>query len=64
MLQADPPLGEEFEARIRTDREFAGDPRARLHFFYKRSPYWDQAIGRYPIARIIKPLSAETILID
>ena len=64
MLQADPGLGEEFEARIRTDREFAGDPRARLHFFYKRSPYWDQAIGRYPIARIIKPLSAETILID
>lgn len=60
MLDDDPKLGEEFEARIRTDREFASSRRARLDFFYKRSPYWDDRMNVYPIARITRPTHAAT----
>ncbi len=60
MLGADPELGEEFESRIHTDRAFASDPRARLNFFYSRSPYWDDRMNVYPIARITRPIHAST----
>ncbi|UCE62100.1 MAG: M14 family metallopeptidase [Phycisphaerales bacterium] len=60
MLEADPELRKEFEERVRTDREFASSPRARLQFFYKRSPYWDERMNVYPIARITKPIDAKT----
>ena len=60
MLEADPELREAFETRIRTDRAFASDPHARLYFFYKRSPYWDDRMNVYPVARIVKPLNANT----
>ena len=60
MLEADPKLREEFEAKIRTDRDFASSPRARLHFFYKRSPYWDARMNIYPIGRVTKPLRVAT----
>lgn len=55
MLAADPTLREEFETKLRTDHGFAGSPRERLNFFYKRSPYWDDRINLYPIGRIVKP---------
>ena len=58
MLGADPKLGEEFETKVRTDREFAASARARLNFFFERSPYWDQSLNVYPIARIVTPLTA------
>lgn len=60
MLAADPKLHEEFKAKLRTDRDFASSPRARLYFFYKRSPYWDDHMNVYPIGRIIRRLSART----
>jgi len=60
MLDADPKLREEFENRLRSDRAFAADPRARLYFFYERSPYWDDRMNVYPVARITKPLNAGT----
>ncbi|MCH7595036.1 MAG: peptidase M14 [Planctomycetes bacterium] len=52
MLAADPKLREEFEAKLAEDAEFAGSSRARLEFFYRRSPYWDEAMGRYPVVRL------------
>ncbi len=58
MLADDPNLAEEFETKIRTDRDFAVSPRARLDFFYKRSPYWDDRMNVYPIARITRPIRA------
>lgn len=58
MLEADPKLREQFETKVRTDREFAGNARARLNFFYERSPYWDQSLNVYPIGRVIKPISS------
>jgi hypothetical protein len=56
MLANDPKLGEEFEKRLATDPAFAANPRARLRFFYERSPYWDKQMGLYPVGRIITPI--------
>ena len=53
MMAADPRLRAEFEEKVRTDHSFAADPHARLHFFYERSPYWDDHLNRYPIGRIV-----------
>ena len=53
MLEADPELAAEFQQRLRSDREFAADGRARLDFFYERTPYYDEAYRVYPIAREI-----------
>jgi hypothetical protein len=60
MLEEDPKLREEFEARIRSDDEFAENAQARLYFFYERSPYWDDRRNIYPVARIIEPLEVLT----
>ncbi|TXK64370.1 M14 family zinc carboxypeptidase [Alkalisalibacterium limincola] len=51
MLAADPALRAEFEQR-REDPEFAGDPRAILRFFYQRTPFFDDALNRYPVLRL------------
>lgn len=58
--EADPKLGEEFQARVRRDRAFAADPRARLYFFYERSPYWDDRMSVYPVGRITELLEVKT----
>ena len=56
MLAKDPKLREEFQQKLTSDPKFAGSPRARLEFFYRRSQYWDPQMNLYPIGRIIKPL--------
>jgi hypothetical protein len=53
MLAADPALRAEFAERLQTDGEFARSPGARLEFFYRRSPYWDDALNLYPGARLL-----------
>lgn len=53
MLAKDPALRKEFEEKIAADSVFAKSPIARLNFFYQRSPYWDTAIGAYPVARVM-----------
>ncbi len=60
MLAEDPQLRETFEQRLRDDDEFASNPRARLYFFFRRSPYWDEKLNVYPIGRIVKPLEVKT----
>lgn len=52
MLADDPDLKREFEEKLGADEEFANNPGARLNFFYRRSPYWDQQHNVYPIARL------------
>ena len=52
MMAKDPKLKQEFESKIATDPEFAGDPDARLFFFFRRSPYWDPHVGLYPVGRL------------
>jgi hypothetical protein len=53
MLEKDPALKQEFEARLKNDQAFATDTGARLEFFYQRSPwYTQQRIGIYPVMRL------------
>lgn len=54
MLEKDEALRKEFAERLK-DAEFAASPRARLDFFYRRSPYYDRRIGVYPVGRITDP---------
>jgi hypothetical protein len=58
MLASDAKLREEFEKKLASDATFAASPRARLEFFYRRSPYWDKQMNLYPVGRIIKPLGS------
>jgi len=52
MLAKDPKLREEFEQRLAGDKQFAADPKARLDFFFQRSPWWDHELGLYPVGRL------------
>ncbi len=52
MLAADEKLQKEFAEKLK-DKEFAENPRARMRFFYERSPYFDKRIGIYPVGRIV-----------
>jgi hypothetical protein len=52
MMAKDPELKKEFENKVATDPQFAANPYARLNFFYQRSPYWDKALGLYPVGRL------------
>ena len=53
-LAEDPEVKAEFDRRLKADPAFAGDPRARLDFFYVRSP-WGAAnrVGEYPVGRLL-----------
>jgi len=50
MLASDPQVAQEFRQRLE-DPEFAKDPQARLDFFYRRHPSWDERLNLYPILR-------------
>jgi hypothetical protein len=52
MLAKDPALRAEFEKRLAEDAAFAADPSARLEFFYRRHPSWDERYGLYPVLRV------------
>jgi len=51
MLAGDPALKAAFERALSTDPAFAANPQARLEFFYRRHPAWDQDFNRYPLLR-------------
>jgi hypothetical protein len=51
MLAADPALAAEFARRLE-DPAFAKNPRARLDFFYRRHPAWDEQVNLYPVLRV------------
>lgn len=51
MLAADETLRSEFERRLREDPAFAADSAARLEFFQRRHPSWDERYRLYPIYR-------------
>ncbi len=59
MLRNDPKLKAEWEERLK-DPKFAGDTRARIEFFYRRTPYWDDTVGLLPVYRLEKPLPGLT----
>ncbi|KAF1720848.1 M14 family metallopeptidase [Pseudoxanthomonas wuyuanensis] len=47
----DPAVKAAFEQRLRDDQAFAGDPAARLQFFYQRHRSWDERYNLYPVMR-------------
>lgn len=51
MLDRDPTLRTEFESKLSSDSTFAANPRARLQFFYERSPWFDKEMNVYPVGR-------------
>jgi hypothetical protein len=55
MLAHDPALAAQFKHQLATDPSFAKDPFARLNFFYKRHPSYDERLNLYPIYRIDTP---------
>ncbi|MDO6640582.1 M14 family metallopeptidase [Shewanella sp. 5_MG-2023] len=50
MLAEDDNLKLEFEKALE-DEAFAADPKARLRWFYQRSPYYDEQYLKYPVLR-------------
>ncbi len=51
MMANDPSLRTEFAAKLKADEAFRADSRARLFFFYERSPWYDQRFNLYPVGR-------------
>jgi len=51
MLAENPALKVDFENQLR-DPAFARSPAARLEFFYRRHPSWDERFNLYPVFRI------------
>lgn len=53
MLAKDPALQAAFAQKLRNDPAFAADSRARLVFFFERSPWYAaQHVGAYPVLRL------------
>jgi murein tripeptide amidase MpaA len=53
MLRDDAALRAEFEAKLKVDESFAGDPGARLHWLFERSPYSERDRNLYPVLRVV-----------
>lgn len=51
MLREDPVLAKEFAAALAADPAFAANPRERLAWFYRRTPFKDDRHLLYPVAR-------------
>lgn len=52
MLARDPAVAADFKKRLAEDPQFAASPSARLEYFYRRSPSWDERLGLYPVYRV------------
>jgi murein tripeptide amidase MpaA len=47
-----PELMQEFEAKVKSDPAFAGDPQARITWWSQRSNYQPSAVNRYPVLQV------------
>jgi hypothetical protein len=52
MLARDPVIAADFKKRLAEDPQFAASPGARLEYFYRRSPSWDERLNLYPVYRV------------
>lgn len=50
-MAKDPALAAEFRRKVESDAAFAGNPHARLEFFARRHPSWDERLNLYPVMR-------------
>ena len=51
MLAQSPTLRAQFEKKLASDSDFSANPRARLAWFYQRSPFYDKQVNVYPVYR-------------
>jgi hypothetical protein len=51
-MLADPEVKRAFTERLAQDPAFAKSARARLDFFYRRHPAWDEQLGVLPVFRV------------
>lgn len=51
-LGRDPAVAADFKKRLAEDPQFAASPEARLEYFYRRSPAWDERLDLYPVYRV------------
>ena len=54
MLAEDPALAREFGDKLESDDRFRNNSKARLQWFYQRTPFYDDRAGLYPVAREVK----------
>jgi hypothetical protein len=52
LLAKDPKVAAAFNQKLAADPEFAANPQARLDFFYRLSPSWDERLNLYPVYRL------------
>jgi murein tripeptide amidase MpaA len=50
-MAKDPVLAAAFRHKVETDAAFANNPHARLEFFARRHPSWDERLNLYPVMR-------------
>lgn len=51
ILAKRPDVATQFKEKLASDPAFAKDPNARLEFFYKLHPSWDERFNLYPVFR-------------
>lgn len=56
MLKMDTTLANHYCLKLAQDSLFAASGRARLHFFYEESPYFDEEKNLYPVARVLNTI--------
>ncbi|MDP2343095.1 MAG: M14 family zinc carboxypeptidase [Deltaproteobacteria bacterium] len=56
----DPAVRKAFNEKLASDPAFAKDPEARLDFFYRRHPAWDQRKDLLPVVRLSPQALAAT----
>lgn len=52
MLKKDKNLKADFEAKKKSDKDFAEDAKAQLNWIYQHSPYYEEGYKRYPVTRL------------
>ncbi len=52
MLENDPELRKEFEKKKAEDPNFTKRTWTMINWFYSKTPYWDNRIGKYPVGKV------------
>jgi hypothetical protein len=52
LFAANPALKAEFDAELARDPAFAKNPRARLQWVYRHSPFYERDKDMYPVLRL------------
>ncbi|MEO9532630.1 MAG: hypothetical protein ABJG68_16505 [Crocinitomicaceae bacterium] len=61
ILENDPNLKAEFEAKKKEDGDFAKDPFMQLYYIYKRSDNYERTHNQYPVTRLMTELNQDQI---